>query len=141
MDGFKKWHQPSRAVCTPISATKSAPTGHGAMSDLSPLSGEERKSNFGAVKSVDDPTRTFGLKEYASISGPESVLPLLIALILAEVGRLSVLHPPDVDLRKRRGKPASFCIHGDQDDNEIIFSQHIVHINAKRASGNKVGAD
>jgi hypothetical protein len=26
------------------------------MSDLSPLSGEERKSNFGAVRSVDDPT-------------------------------------------------------------------------------------
>jgi len=25
------------------------------MSDLSPLSGEERKSNFGAVRSVDDP--------------------------------------------------------------------------------------
>src|SRR5258708_1929080 len=71
-------------------------------------------------------SRTFGLKEYASISGPEPVLPLLIALILAEVGRLSVLHPPDVDLRKRRGKPVSFCIHGDRDDNEIIFSQHIV---------------
>src|SRR5438874_3651641 len=29
--------------------------GHGAMSDLSPLSGEERKSNFGAVRSVFDP--------------------------------------------------------------------------------------
>src|SRR6266436_3760206 len=28
------------------------------MSDLSPLSGEERKSNFGAVRSVDDPERT-----------------------------------------------------------------------------------
>jgi hypothetical protein len=26
------------------------------MSDLSPLSGEERKSNFEAVRSVDDPT-------------------------------------------------------------------------------------
>jgi hypothetical protein len=32
--------------------------GHGAMSDLSPLSGEERKSNFGAAKSVDDPSPT-----------------------------------------------------------------------------------
>src|SRR5258705_5757998 len=31
--------------------------GHGAMSGLSPLSGEERKSNFGAVRSVDDPGR------------------------------------------------------------------------------------
>jgi len=29
------------------------------MSDQSPLSGEERKSNFGAAKSVDDPNRTF----------------------------------------------------------------------------------
>jgi hypothetical protein len=28
------------------------------MSDLSPLSGEERKSSFGAVRSVDDPKRT-----------------------------------------------------------------------------------
>ena len=33
------------------------------MSDLSPLSGEERKSNFGAVRSVDDhPQRTSGLR-------------------------------------------------------------------------------
>jgi hypothetical protein len=29
-----------------------APSGHGSMSDQSPLSGEERKSNFGAAKSV-----------------------------------------------------------------------------------------
>jgi hypothetical protein len=29
--------------------------GHGPMSDLSPLSGEERKSNFGAAESGDDP--------------------------------------------------------------------------------------
>jgi hypothetical protein len=55
-----------------------------------------------------DPTRTFGLKEYASISGPEPVLPLLIALILPELGRLSVFHPPDVDLRKRRSEMAAF---------------------------------
>jgi hypothetical protein len=31
---------------------------NGSMSDLSPLSGEERKSNVGAAKSVDDPKRT-----------------------------------------------------------------------------------
>ena len=31
-----------------------ARNGHGPMSDLSPLSGEERKSNFGAVRSVDE---------------------------------------------------------------------------------------
>ena len=62
------------------------------------------------------------------------VLPLLIALILAEVGRLSVLHLPDVDLRKRRGQPVSFCVHGNQGDNEIVLSQHIVHIHAERAS-------
>ncbi len=30
------------------------PNGHGRMSDLSPLSGEQRKSNFGAARSVDD---------------------------------------------------------------------------------------
>ena len=32
--------------------------GHAAMSELSPLSGEERKSNFGAARSVDDPIET-----------------------------------------------------------------------------------
>jgi hypothetical protein len=31
------------------------------MSDLSPLSGEERKSNFGAVRSVEDPCQTSGV--------------------------------------------------------------------------------
>jgi hypothetical protein len=31
------------------------------MSDLSPLSGVKRKSNFGAVRSVDDPARTSGV--------------------------------------------------------------------------------
>ena len=30
----------------------------GLMSDLSPLPGVERKSNFGAVRSVDDPEQT-----------------------------------------------------------------------------------
>jgi hypothetical protein len=34
--------------------------GHGAMSDLSPLSGVERKLDFGAVRSVFDPNRTSG---------------------------------------------------------------------------------
>jgi hypothetical protein len=32
------------------------------MSDLSPLLGEERKSNFGAVRSVDDPSETLAAK-------------------------------------------------------------------------------
>src|SRR5207248_2342792 len=59
-DGFNKWHQSSRAVRMPTFTTKSAPNGHGPMSDLSPLSGEVRKSNFGAAKSVDDPSRTRG---------------------------------------------------------------------------------
>ena len=30
----------------------------GAMSDLSPLSGQERKLDFGAISSVDDPALT-----------------------------------------------------------------------------------
>ena len=34
--------------------------GHGPMSDLSPLSGVKRKSNFGAVRSVDDPGADIG---------------------------------------------------------------------------------
>src|SRR5258708_40205093 len=32
--------------------------GHGAMSDLSPLSGVKRKLDFGAVRAAFDPTRT-----------------------------------------------------------------------------------
>jgi len=36
-----------------------ARTGHSAMVDLSLLSEEERKSDFGAVRSVDDPTAEF----------------------------------------------------------------------------------
>jgi hypothetical protein len=35
-----------------------ARNGHGAMSDLSPLSGVKRKSKFGAATSVIDPNRT-----------------------------------------------------------------------------------
>src|SRR6266478_476973 len=37
------------------------------MSDLSPLSGEERKSNFGAVRSVDDPIQTLDAWTLANI--------------------------------------------------------------------------
>jgi hypothetical protein len=45
----------------------------------------------------------FGLKSVLPenrISGPEPILALLIALIFAELGRLSVFHSPDVHLRK-----------------------------------------
>ena len=35
------------------------------MSDLSPLSGEEQKLDFGAVRSVDDPERTYSLMDAA----------------------------------------------------------------------------
>jgi hypothetical protein len=34
--------------------------GHGALSDLGPLSEADRKSNFGSAKSVVDLERTFG---------------------------------------------------------------------------------
>jgi len=36
---------------------------HAAMSDLSLLSGEERKSHFSAVTSVDDPSRSRGFRQ------------------------------------------------------------------------------
>jgi len=36
------------------------------MSDVSPLSGEERKSNFGAAKSVEDPDRTLVIARHAT---------------------------------------------------------------------------
>jgi len=38
-----------------------APFGHGAMSELSPLSGAKLKSDFGAVRAAFDPLRTLGL--------------------------------------------------------------------------------
>ena len=40
-------------------------------------------------------------------SGPEPILPLLVALILAELGRLSVPQAPDVHFRERRGYAVS----------------------------------
>jgi len=45
MDGFKKMHQPSRAVGMPISATKSARNGHGGAVAACPLLGVERKTS------------------------------------------------------------------------------------------------
>jgi hypothetical protein len=45
------------------------------MSDLRPLSGEERKSNFGAVRSVDDPKLTSGCSAHG-IFGLTQVLAL-----------------------------------------------------------------
>ena len=47
-----------------------ARTGHGPMSDLSPLSVEERKSNFGAARSVEDPERAFAIRARISNSQP-----------------------------------------------------------------------
>jgi len=45
------------------------------MSDLSPLSGEQRKSNFGAVSSVDDPkpdhSKNGTLEEVRSTFSPQ----------------------------------------------------------------------
>src|SRR6266403_5536375 len=41
-----------------------ARNGHGPMSDLSPLSGVKRKSNFGAVRSVDDPDVGLASRDY-----------------------------------------------------------------------------
>src|SRR6266436_4537535 len=45
----RRTHQPERIIVRgslqPTSATKSAQTGHGAMSDLSPLSGVKRKTS------------------------------------------------------------------------------------------------
>jgi hypothetical protein len=38
-----------------------ARNGHGAMSDLSPLSGVKRKLDFGAVRSAFDPTATLAV--------------------------------------------------------------------------------
>jgi hypothetical protein len=51
-----EWPSVNFASQCPVVAA--ARNGHGPMSDLSPLSGEERKSNFGAVRSVDDPNAT-----------------------------------------------------------------------------------
>ena len=47
-----------KSGCAPLTLMRLARNGHGSMSDLSSLLWEERKSNFGAVRSVDDPERT-----------------------------------------------------------------------------------
>ena len=51
-----------------------ARNGHGPMSDLSSLSGEERKSNFGAVRSVDDPDQTSACILRVAVVRPVSAL-------------------------------------------------------------------
>ena len=59
--GFGRAFRCGRRACVAHAALLCrllARTGHGAMADLSPLLGEERKSNFGAVRSVDDPLQT-----------------------------------------------------------------------------------
>ena len=56
------------------------------MADLSPLLGEERKSDFGAVRSVDDPIRT-------SAGQAEVVRPSALAGSLAGSARLRSVWP------------------------------------------------
>jgi len=68
-------------------------------------------------------------------SGPEPILSLLVALILAELRRLSVFQPPHVHFLKRGGNPVSLSIDRGQDDYESAVSKHIVHIDAECASG------
>src|SRR5215813_12553268 len=76
-----------------------------------------------------------GILQQVTVLGPKSALPLLVALILAKLHCLAVLHSPDVYFRKRCGDSVSLCIDSDQRDDEIVFSQHIVHINAESTSG------
>src|SRR5258708_1083565 len=47
-----------------------APNGHGAMSDMSPLSGVKRKPDFGAVRAAFDPLRTWGTPKIFNSAGP-----------------------------------------------------------------------
>ncbi len=49
-----------KSGCAPLTLMRLARNGHGSMSDLSSLLWEERKSNFGAVRSVDEPYRKCG---------------------------------------------------------------------------------
>ena len=63
----KRWCIPIARTGLSIKRSKELPLlarlGHGVMSDLCPLSGEERESIFGAVRSVDGPipdVRTLG---------------------------------------------------------------------------------
>ena len=53
---------------------------------------------------------------------PEAILPLLVALVLAELGRFSVLQPPHVDLGERRRHSVTFRVDRDQGDDEIAVA-------------------
>src|SRR5262245_8005098 len=68
-------------------------------------------------------------------SGPKTVLPLLVARILAELDGLSVFHPPDVHRRKRGGNFVSTCIDHGQNHDKIAVRKHIVHGYAERTVG------
>ena len=47
--------------------------GHGAMSDLSPLSGVKRKLDFGAVRSAFDPLQTLAARQYMRVAPSFSI--------------------------------------------------------------------
>src|SRR5439155_23728545 len=55
--------------------------GLGAVSDLSPLSGVKRKSDFGAVRAAFDPTQT--LRRHSAGDTPVETSQLLIAVLEA----------------------------------------------------------
>src|SRR5262249_38860429 len=67
--------------------------------------------------------------------GPKPILALLVALIFAELGHLSILQSPHVHFRKGRGNPASLSIDCGQDNDKIAFSKHIVQVDAEYTSG------
>jgi hypothetical protein len=64
--------------------------GHDPMSDLSPLSGEERKANLGAVRSVDDPSPTSPRPQALT----EPLLPNKVSWIVARFGGAEGRRPP-----------------------------------------------
>jgi hypothetical protein len=57
-------------ISNQLTSVDGARTGHGAMADLSPLLGEEWKSDFGAVRSVDDPNLNRAAHGYSSKREP-----------------------------------------------------------------------
>ena len=76
--GYAKSDHPSLPGCLLFARNR-----HGEMSDLSPLSGVKRKSNFGAVRSVDDRKRSSATPSRLHFGRPEPWEGRLAALLVS----------------------------------------------------------
>src|SRR5258708_18952383 len=94
-----------------------ARTGPGVMSDLSPLSGVERKLDFGAVRSPFDPSETLADK-FCCDAQPASPLNVIVSARLESVQEGSPHEAAEIrrTSRRRGGRMAVRCARAAEGD-------------------------